>query len=194
MTCYSWEDLSKPLALIGASFVGEAERWLIISSYIVRLLWDCGIKIFTSWDGVGSARQYLWYDGVSFKCFGNSIRGKTLWRIVCLSLLWIVWKKKNVRIFKDIWKTLEMMWDHFYVSFLAHCTNIFKPYPLSVIQLSWLLICTPYGWVYRVRRYHTCISLLYLLYSLPWLVKVYLVLSIRFVHHGEDSSSFSCFF
>ena len=82
---------------------------------------------------------------ISFKCFGYSIRGKTLLRIACLSLLWIVWRERNARIFEDIWKTLEMMWDqlHFYVSFWAYYTNIFKPYPLGVIQLSWLPLCTP---------------------------------------------------
>ena len=42
---------------------------------------------------------------ISFKCFGNSIRSKTLWRITCLSLLWIVWKERNGRIFEDTWKT-----------------------------------------------------------------------------------------
>ncbi|RVW80574.1 hypothetical protein CK203_051264 [Vitis vinifera] len=46
---------------------------------------------------------------ISFKCFGYSIRGKTLLRIACLSLLWIVWRERNARIFEDIWKTLEMM-------------------------------------------------------------------------------------
>ena len=36
--------------------------------------------------------------------------------------------------------------------------------------------------------------LLYLLYSLPWLVEVYLVLLIKLILHGEDFSSFSCLF
>ena len=42
---------------------------------------------------------------ISFKCFGNSIRGKTLWRIAFLSLLWFVWRERNARIFENIWKT-----------------------------------------------------------------------------------------
>ena len=75
---------------------------------------------------------------ISFKCFGNSNRGKTLWRIACLSLLWIVWKERNARIFEDTWRMLELIWDslQFYVSFWAYCTDIFKLYPLSVIQLN----------------------------------------------------------
>ena len=48
---------------------------------------------------------------ISFKCFANSIRGGTLWRIAYLSLLWIVWKERNTRIFKDAWKTPKLMWD-----------------------------------------------------------------------------------
>ena len=46
---------------------------------------------------------------ISLKCFENSIRDKTLWRIVCLSLLWIVWRERNATIFEETWKTLEMM-------------------------------------------------------------------------------------
>ena len=39
----------------------------------------------------------------------------------------------------------EMMWDliHFFVSFWAYHTDVFKPFPLSAIQFSWLLVCTP---------------------------------------------------
>ena len=44
MTCYSWEGLSKPLTLTGASFIGGAKGQLIISSCIIQLLWDCGIE------------------------------------------------------------------------------------------------------------------------------------------------------
>ena len=42
MTCYDWQGHSKPLVLIGASYVGEVERRLIISSYIIRLFWGYG--------------------------------------------------------------------------------------------------------------------------------------------------------
>ena len=36
---------------------------------------------------------------ISFKCFGNSNRGRTLWRIAYLSLLWIVCRERNARVF-----------------------------------------------------------------------------------------------
>ena len=89
---------------------------------------------------------------ISFKCFGNSIRDRTLQRITCLSLLWIVWRERNTRIFEDTWSTPESMWDslQFYVSFQAYYTDSFKPYPLSVIQLNQLSICTPQNWVHKV--------------------------------------------
>ena len=81
---------------------------------------------------------------ISFKCFGNSLRGRALWRIASLSLLWIVWKERNAWIFENTWRMSNSLWGsfHFFVPFWAYCTNIFKPYPLSIIQLSWLLICT----------------------------------------------------
>ena len=86
---------------------------------------------------------------IYFKCFGNSFRGRAVWRIVCLSLLWIVWKERNARIFENTWRMSDSLWDllHFFVSFWAYCTYTFKPYPLSVIQLSWLSIRTRQGWV-----------------------------------------------
>ena len=48
------------------------------------------------WVEPGSIRDMM---VISFMCFGNSTRDKTLWKIVCLILLWIVWRKRNVRIF-----------------------------------------------------------------------------------------------
>ena len=34
---------------------------------------------------------------ISFRGLGNSIRGKSLWKIACLALLWII--ERNARIF-----------------------------------------------------------------------------------------------
>ena len=89
---------------------------------------------------------------ISFKCFRNSNKGKTLQKITCFSLLWIVCRERNARIFKNTWRTSDLMWDplQFYVSFRAYCIDFFKPYHLSVIQLNQLSINTPQGQVYRV--------------------------------------------
>ena len=49
-----------------------------------------------TWVQLGNIRDIM---VISFRCFGNSIRDKTLWRIAYLSLLWIVWRERNTRIF-----------------------------------------------------------------------------------------------
>ena len=58
---------------------------------------------------------------ISYMGFGNSTRGKTFWKIVYLTLIWIVWRERNVKIFKDKWRALEMLWDlfHFFAFFLG---------------------------------------------------------------------------
>ena len=56
---------------------------------------------------------------ISFRGLQNSIRGKTLWQIACLTIPWIVLQERNVRIFEEKYKTKRMLWDllHFYSSF-----------------------------------------------------------------------------
>ena len=75
---------------------------------------------------------------ISFRGLGNSLRSRTLWQIACLTILWIVWQEKNVRVFEDRWRTEEMLWDllHFYSSLWASCFIAFRGIPLNVIQLS----------------------------------------------------------
>ncbi|RVW15386.1 putative ribonuclease H protein [Vitis vinifera] len=46
---------------------------------------------------------------IAFKGLGNSLRGKTLWQIACLTLLWMVWQERNNRIFEDKGITEEML-------------------------------------------------------------------------------------
>ena len=60
---------------------------------------------------------------ICFRGFGNSIRGKTFWQIACLTLSWIVWQERNVRIFEEKWRLEVMLWDllHFYSSLWAFC-------------------------------------------------------------------------
>ena len=84
---------------------------------------------------------------ISFRGLGNSIRGKTLWHISCLTVLWIVWQEQNTRIFQDKYKTKVMLWDliHFYFSSWASCIVAFRGIPLSVIQPSWSLVCNSKG-------------------------------------------------
>ncbi|RVW99804.1 putative ribonuclease H protein [Vitis vinifera] len=80
---------------------------------------------------------------IAFKGLGNSLRGKTLWQIACLTLLWMVWQERNNRIFEDKGRTEEMLWDLllFYSSLWASCTAAFSGVPLSVLQLNWAAVC-----------------------------------------------------
>ncbi|RVW32138.1 putative ribonuclease H protein [Vitis vinifera] len=47
---------------------------------------------------------------IAFKGLGNSLRGKTLWQVVCLTLVWIVWQERNNRIFEDKGRSEETLW------------------------------------------------------------------------------------
>ncbi|RVW67640.1 hypothetical protein CK203_063062 [Vitis vinifera] len=80
---------------------------------------------------------------IAFKGLGNSLRGKTLWQIACLNLVWMVWQERNNRIFEDKGRMEEMLWDLilFYSSLWASCTVAFRGVPLSVLQLNWIAVC-----------------------------------------------------
>ena len=76
---------------------------------------------------------------ISFKGLGSCTRGKTLWQIACLSLVWFVWQERNARIFEDKERTKRDVWDlfHFFSSLWAS----FRGVPLSLLQLNWLAVC-----------------------------------------------------
>ncbi|RVX03454.1 hypothetical protein CK203_027962 [Vitis vinifera] len=79
---------------------------------------------------------------ITFKGLGNSLRGKTLWQIACLTLIWLVWQERNNMIFEDKGRTEDMLWDliQFYYSLWASCTEAFRGVPLSVLQLNWIAV------------------------------------------------------
>ncbi|RVW91655.1 Protein HLB1 [Vitis vinifera] len=76
---------------------------------------------------------------IAFKGLGNSLRGKTLWQVACLTLVWIVWQERNNRIFEDKGRSEETLWDLilFYSSLWASCSAAFRGVPLNVLQLNW---------------------------------------------------------
>ncbi|RVW16200.1 putative ribonuclease H protein [Vitis vinifera] len=80
---------------------------------------------------------------ISFKGLGNSVRGKILWQIACLTLIWMVWQERNNRIFEDKGRTEEVVWDliRFYSSLWASCTEAFRGIPLSILQINWIGVC-----------------------------------------------------
>ena len=38
---------------------------------------------------------------ISYRGLGNTSRGKVLWKLACLALMWVVWRERNARIFED---------------------------------------------------------------------------------------------
>ncbi|RVW89561.1 putative ribonuclease H protein [Vitis vinifera] len=93
-----------------------------------------------AWVGLGPPRSFEDMLVIAFKGLGNSLRGKTLWQIACLTLVWIVWQEQNNRIFEDKGRSEETLWDLilFYSSLWASCSAAFRGVPLNVLQLNWI--------------------------------------------------------
>ena len=79
----------------------------------------------------------------NFNGFGSSKRGIVLWQNACIALMWVVWRERNARIFKDKARNSEYLWDSicFLTSFWAFCSKVFKGIPLNMLQLDWLAAC-----------------------------------------------------
>lgn len=89
---------------------------------------------------------------------GSSIRGKVLWKFSCFTLISIVWRERNAKIFKDKWRTLETMKSNsFLFILLGLLFHNVKGIPLNVIQLDWYSMCKPWG--YREERRFVMISI-----------------------------------
>ena len=108
-------------------------------SSLSRYHWTLAHVVQSSRVGLGPSKE-SWVLVITFKGLGNSLRGKTLWQIVCLTLIWMVWQERNNRIFEDKGRTEEMVWDliQFYSSLWASCIEAFKGIPLNVLQLNWI--------------------------------------------------------
>ncbi|RVW36463.1 Plant intracellular Ras-group-related LRR protein 6 [Vitis vinifera] len=46
---------------------------------------------------------------ISYRGLGNTSRGKVLWKLACLALMWVVWRERNARIFEDKARSSEGM-------------------------------------------------------------------------------------
>ena len=83
---------------------------------------------------------------ISYRGLGNTNRGKVLWKLACLALMWVVLWEKNARNFEDKVRSSEGLWDmiFFLASFQASCST-FKGAPLNLIQPDWMLVCNSKG-------------------------------------------------
>ena len=86
---------------------------------------------------------------INYKGFDISKRGIVLWQNACIALIWVVWWKRNVRIFEDKVRNSENFWDsiHFLASLWAFYSMVFKGIPLNVLQLDWLAVYSSNGLV-----------------------------------------------
>ncbi|RVX11327.1 hypothetical protein CK203_019704 [Vitis vinifera] len=92
--------------------------------------------------GNGESIDHFFFIVPSPLDFGT-VRGKILWQIACLTLIWMVWQERNNRIFEDKGRTEEVVWDliRFYSSLWASCTEAFRGVPLSILQINWIGVC-----------------------------------------------------
>ncbi|RVX15460.1 hypothetical protein CK203_009316 [Vitis vinifera] len=132
---YALSKVSNPLMFLPAKFLWSSK----VPSKVKALAWLVAHEKVI-WVPPRSLEDML---VISFKGLGNSLRGKTLWQIACLTLIWMVWQERNNRIFEDKGRTEEMVWDliQFYSSLWASCTEAFRGVPLSILQLNWIGVC-----------------------------------------------------
>ena len=86
---------------------------------------------------------------INYKDFGTSKRGIVLWQNACIVVIWVVWQERNARIFEEMARNSENLWDsiHFLASLWVFCSVVFKGIPLNVLELDWLAVCSSNGMV-----------------------------------------------
>ena len=79
---------------------------------------------------------------ISYRGLGNTNRGKVLWKLACLDLMWAVCWERNAKIFENKARSSKGLWDmiFFIASFWASCSTTFKGVPFNLIQLHWMLV------------------------------------------------------
>ncbi|RVW51131.1 hypothetical protein CK203_078096 [Vitis vinifera] len=133
---YALSKDSNPLMFLPAKFLWSSK----VPSKVKALAWLVAHGKGVIWVPPRSIEDML---VISFRGLGNSVRGKILWQIACLTLIWMVWQERNNRIFEDKGRTEEVVWDliWFYSSLWASCTEAFRGVPLSILQINWIGVC-----------------------------------------------------
>lgn len=121
LPCICYSNAMKWLILFDGAFCAWVDKQLSFFFFLHCMLnFSLWSKLFrlTSLDWV-PLRSINDMMSISNRSLGNFIRGKVLRQITCLSMIWIVWRKTNARIFKDKKRTSETLWDliHLHSSF-----------------------------------------------------------------------------
>jgi len=71
--------------------------------------------------------------------FGKNKKAQTIWRAMCLVILWVIWWQRNQRIFVDKEMSFKDLFEKAknLASISTSTDAAFKHYPLSLILLSW---------------------------------------------------------
>ncbi|RVW71380.1 putative ribonuclease H protein [Vitis vinifera] len=82
---------------------------------------------------------------IKFNGFGSSKRGIALWQAANITIIRIVWRERNARIFEDKARNSEALWDSivYLASLWAYCSKVFKGTPLNALLLDWIAVCNP---------------------------------------------------
>ena len=126
---------------------GESADHLFLRCYLTMGLWHRLFQIAKmDWVPPRSISNLI---TINYKGFGKSKRSIVLWQTACIALIWVVWRERNARIFKDKARNSENLWDtiHFLASFWAFCSMVFEGIPLNVLQLDWLAMRSSNGMV-----------------------------------------------
>ncbi|RVW49157.1 hypothetical protein CK203_087473 [Vitis vinifera] len=156
---YALSRDSNPLMFLPAKFLWSSKvpskvkalAWLVahgkeMESPIDHLFLHCPVTIGL-WHRLFNLVGVIWVPPrsiedmlvISFKGLGNSVRGKILWQIACLTLIWMVWQERNNRIFED--KGERKRWlgfDSVLLVSMGFCTEAFRGVPLSILQINWI--------------------------------------------------------
>ena len=202
MICYDWEGLSKPLVLIGASYVGGVQRCLIFFSYIVWLCWgyDTSYSHRLEWCVFSQGVLVIWWLFplcalviiLEVRLFGRLLL--SLWCGLC-------GERGMLGFFRILARCMRWCGTWFISLFLFGSTilmfsNLF-PWVLFSLVGYWFVHLrvglTWWGVELSFLSCMLCIVFLFLFYKSPCKAEGFLGVLIWFVFHGEDFSSFLCF-
>ncbi|RVW30367.1 La-related protein 1A [Vitis vinifera] len=133
--------VSNPILFLPAKFLWSSKALSKVKTLAWLVAHGKAQVVQSSKVGLGPSKEFEDMLVIAFKGLGNSLKGRTLWQIACLTLIWMgVCKRETIGFLRIGGRTEEMLWDliRFYSSLWASCTAAFRGVPLSVLQLNWI--------------------------------------------------------